>query len=489
MAAVEMMTDLSNLVDALISGSDDRVIAAARDHLQQNEAADVLLGRIALLAARGDSEGHTVTALGAATMLSRYLHFIPQPLEPDAEGHDRFKEWSRALPLFVQALRIAASAVRSGNTVQEHYPEPFYPSALLNSNKSVRNVMQEAVIKGNTQLVERIILGLYGTGADYRTMQVRTYDGTTSAFIDDGHPLIFAVRGFQILDAVEWGDRAPTIIHWLAPHLALPENASEPSWAGTVRNFVNEHADGLASLRKRLSTPKEESALPLRQLILSNADTAQVCQGVHDAILKGGASPQGTCSVIALTAAELLQRIPDSDHETFARVAHGLLYASAARQALHQTRQVDEMLPLLFFAAAFVNTLYKEAAAQSNAEQAAEPQATAATRGGGFIGVSQLETLGAQLRDNNFSGALTTAQRYLNLRYEPRALFGTIGLAAALTDATTDSGHTLQIVQAASEEFLAWPRTLTDTSIEAFLRSALHATQHGKRDKLIETLA
>jgi hypothetical protein len=488
MAAVEMRTDLSNLIDALISGSDDRIIAASRDHLQQNEAADVLLGRIALLAAQGDSEGHTVTALAAATMLSRYLHFIPQPLEPDAEGHDRYKEWSRALPLFVQALRIAAPAVRAGHTVQPHYPEPFYPSALLNGSKSVRDVMQEAVIKGNTPLVEGIILGLYGTGADYRTMQVRTYDGTTNAFIDNGHALIFTVRGFQILDAVEWGDRAPSIIHWLAPHLALPQNASEPSWAGTVRNFVNEHADGLASLRKRLSAPKEENALSLRQQLLSNADTAQICQQAYDAILKGGASPEGTCSIIALAAAELLQRIPDSDHETFTHIAHGLLYASAARQALYQTRQVDEMLPLLFFAAAFVNTLYKEVAAQSSAQPAPAPQA-AATRGGGFIGVTQLETLATQLRDHNLSGAQATAHRYLNLRYEPRALFGTIGLAAALTDPTTDGGHTLQIVQAASEEFLAWPRTLTDTNIEAFLYTALHATQHGQRDTLIETLA
>jgi hypothetical protein len=489
MAAVEMRTDLSNLIDALISGNDDQIVAVARNHLQQNEAADVLLGRIALLAAKGDSEGHTVTTLGAATMLSRYLHFIPQPLEPDAAENGRFKEWSRALPLFVQALRIASPAVRVGNTVQARYPEPFFPSALLNSNKSVRDVMQEAVIKGNAQLVERIILGLYDTGADYRTMQVRTYDGTTSAFIDDGHPLIFTVRGFQVLDAVEWGDRAPAIIHWLAPHLALPENASEPSWAGTVRNFVNEHADGLASLRKRLSAPKDENALPLRQQILSNADTAQVCQSAYDAILKGGASPVGTSSIIALAAAELLQRIPDSDHATFARVAHGLLYASAARQALHQTRQVDEVLPLLFFAAAFVNTLYKEIAAQSHAEQAAAPQATTTTRGGGLIGVTQLETLGAQLRDKNFSGALATAQRYLNLRYEPHALLGTIGLAAALTDASTDSGHTLQIVQAASEEYLAWPRTLTSTNTEAFLRTALQATQHGQRDKLIDSLA
>src|SRR5690242_19222844 len=136
MAAVEMRADLSNLIDALVSGNDDQIIAAAREHLQQNEAADVLLGRIALLATKGDSEGHTVTALAAATMLSRYLHFIPQPLEPDAEENGKFKEWSRALPLFIQALRIAAPAVRSGSTVQEHYPEPFFPSALLNSDKS-----------------------------------------------------------------------------------------------------------------------------------------------------------------------------------------------------------------------------------------------------------------------------------------------------------------------------------------------------------------
>ena len=488
MAAIEMRTDLSDLLDALINGNNDQIVAVARDHLQRNEAIDVLIGRIAMLAAKGDSEGHIVAALGAAAMLSRYLHFIPQPLEPGSDENAQMQEWSRALPLFVQALHVAAPAVRTGHNAPEDYPEPLFPSTFLNSGKNLRDVIQDAVIKGDKQQVERIILGLYGTGADYRTMQVRTYDGASSIFQDDGHALIFAVRGFQNLDAVEWGDQAPYIIHWLAPHLALSPNGSEPSWAGTVRNFVNEHADGLASLRKRLSAPKEEQALPISKVVNSSADTAQVCQSVYDALIKGGASPHAVGSVIALAAAELLQHISASNQEAYERAVHALLYASAARQAIYQTHQADEILPLLFFAASFVNTVSKEVSAQNSSERPAVAQPASTTRGGGLIGISQLETLSGQLHEKDAPGALATAQRYLTLHYEPRALFGTIGLAAALTDATADKGYTLQVVQAASEEFLAWPSALAATNTQAFLHTALSATLNSQRDALIESL-
>ena len=70
-------------------------------------------------------------------------------------------------------------------------------------------------------MTERLLLGLFGTGADYRSLEARAYEGISTSFQNAGHPLIFAVRGFQLLDAVEWSESTPTIIHWLAPHLPL----------------------------------------------------------------------------------------------------------------------------------------------------------------------------------------------------------------------------------------------------------------------------
>ena len=61
------------------------------------------------------------------------------------------------------------------------------------------------------------------------------------------------------------------------------------------------------------------------------------------------------------------------------------------------------------------------------------------------------------------------------LGHDTRALFATIALAAAQADTTADAGHTLQITQAAGEEFMAWPVALRDTNIDALLRVALRA--------------
>jgi hypothetical protein len=68
---------------------------------------------------------------------------------------------------------------------------------------------------------------------------------------------------------------------------------------------------------------------------------------------------------------------------------------------------------------------------------------------------------------------------------DPRALFAIIGLVAAHTDAAADQGHTLQIVQAAGEEFMAWPAALADTQIDAFLHVAMRAAASGKRNNLV----
>ena len=85
-------------------------------------------------------------------------------------------------------------------------------------------------------------------------------------------------------------------------------------------------------------------------------------------------------------------------------------------------------------------------------------------------------------------GATVTTRRYLTLGHDLRALFGTIAIAASWTDAAADQGHTLQIVQAAAEEYLNWPVTLPATNHEILLQVALRAAAFGKRDPLVENL-
>jgi len=294
---------------------------------------------------------------------------------------------------------------------------------------------------------------------------------------------MFAVRGMQLLDAVEWGDRAPNIIHWLAPH--LPLHTEEPDWVHPIRAFLSEPSHSLASYRTRLAAPKEENALPLRRLILSDADTLQTCQGVFDALIKNGASPHGVGSIIALTATDLMQRIGDGDRNEFINAAHCLLFTAAVRLVFSQTQEV-EALPLLFMAASYLNALHKELGEQTGTAQPASTRSP--ILGGGLIAPALLDTLSEQLQAQDLTGAFSTARRYLQLGHDARSLFAVIGLVSARADATVDQGHTMQIVQAAGEEFIDWPITLTDTNIEGFVHVALRATTFAQRNSLVDNL-
>jgi hypothetical protein len=483
MAAVELSFDLSALIDALIAGDKAQILTLAQNYLQHGDNPEVLLGRVGMLAVKGDPDGHPSITLAAAAMLCRLLHTIPDTVEPQAQGRAK----GRALPLFVEPLLLAASAVRASNTASVAYPAPLFPSG-LDEGHTVNEAMHDAVYNNDVQMAERLLLGLYGTGADYRALQARAYEGIATTFQDFGHPLMFAVRGFQLLDAVEWGDRVPPIIHWLAPHLPLRPANEQPEWVETVRAYTSDPAHDVKGIRTRLSIPKDENALPLHALILSDAYTTQVCQGVYDALMKGEASPRAIGSVIALAAADVMNRIGDGDRENFIRVAHGLLYAAAVRTVFREVQDV-EVLALLFTSAAFINTLQKEITTQQEANERASAVAAASSIiGGGLIAASQLETFDEQLRARDLPGALATARRYLTLGHDARALFAVIGLVAGRVDATSDQGHTLQIVQAASEEYLTWPASLANTNHEILLQVALRAAAFGERDPLTEKL-
>ena len=476
MASIALRTDISPLVDATIAADPHQLIAIARPLLEEDGRAAELIGRIGMIAAHGDSDGHTILMLDAASILSRWIDALPLVLGEEQQS------FVRALPLLVQALVAAAPAVHTGNSAQVTYPEPFFPSD-LSEGQTVSSRMHEAIYGNDATMVERMLFGLYGSGADYRTMQIRTYDGISTTFQNAGHPLMFAVRGTQLLDTVEWGDRVPNILHWLAPH--LPVHTEEPTWVNIVRDFLSDSHHSLESYRTRLAFPKEENALPLRALVLSDTDTPQICQGVYDALMNKGASSRAIGSVIALAATDLMQRVGDGDRDAFIRAAHGLLFASAVRLVYREIQDIDA-LPLLFTSAAFINALHKELKAQPSTAQTTTPQSR--ILGGGLIAPALLDTLREQLDVRDLEGAYSTARRYLQLGYDARGLFATIGLVSALADAAADMGHTWQVVQAAGEEFMSWPSALSGTNIEGFLHVALRAAAFAKRNTLVNNV-
>src|SRR5260370_1591342 len=109
------------------------------------------------------------------------------------------------------------------------------------------------------------------------------------------------------------------LLSWLLPpRRRYPE---EPPWVSAVRSFLCDSIHSLDSYRTRLAAPKDENALPLRRLILSDADTPQICQRVYEALLKAGACLHGIGSVIALPAADLMQKGARGARAAFRRAA------------------------------------------------------------------------------------------------------------------------------------------------------------------------
>jgi len=473
MPTIGMNIHISSLEDATAAGDSNQIIVIGRHLLEQGAPAAELLGRIGLVAAHGDSDGHSILTLNAAGAMSRWITVLTKMQGEDPSNH------VRELPLLVQALVATALAVRAGANTQIAYPEPFFPSQ-LGEGHTVDEAMHEAIYSNDGKMVERLLFGLYGTGADYRTMEVRTYDGISTTLQNAGHPLMFAVRGYQLLDAVEWGHNAPPILHWLAPH--LPLHTEEPEWVNPLRAFLANPSHSLAGLRTRLAAPKNENALPLRTLILSRADTTQVCQGVYDALVTNGASSRGVGSIIALAATDVMQHVGDGNRQAFVQSAHGLLFAAAVRLVYAHVQDIAA-LPLLFTAAAYINALNAQLGQASNTMPM--PAIPMTPSGGGLIASSMLESLSEQLDAQDVNGAYATSRRYLRIGNDPRALFATIALLAAQADAAADQGHSLQIVQAAGEEFMAWPPTLADTNLDGFLHIALRAAAFAKRNDLV----
>lgn len=482
MASVGMNIDISSLVDATLAGDTDQIAGGARELIEQGAGASELIGRIGVIAARDGSDGHTILTLAAAATMCRWFVALQYQLGDDPGNH------LRELPLLVQSLAAAIPAVQAGNKVEVSYPQPIFPSELP-EGETVGSMMHRAIFNNDALLVERLLLGLHGTGADYRTLHIRLFDGIATTFQNQGHPLLFGVRGFQLLDAVEWSKRVPAIVHWLAPH--IPIHTEEPAWVQVVRDFLSEPSHSFASYRTRLAAPKEEQALPLRRLLLSDEAAPQICQAVFDAVMKGGASAHGASSVIALAAADVMQRIGDGDREAFIAVAHGLLFAAATRIVYAQVQEV-EALPMLLTAACAVNALHKDLLQEQQPAQAAQATQPAAARsnilGGGLIAPALLASLSEQLDAQDLTASFATARRYLQLGHDPRALFAVIARAAAEADADADAGHTLQIVQAAGESYLAWPAALRSTTIDGFLHVALRAAAFAKRNTITEGL-
>src|SRR5947209_5557004 len=98
-------TDITPLVNAMVAGNTDQMTGSARELLERGVGASELIGRIAMVAAHGDSEGHVMLTLAAASMMSRWFVAWQHLLGADP------LDSRRAFPLVAQSVIAAAPAV------------------------------------------------------------------------------------------------------------------------------------------------------------------------------------------------------------------------------------------------------------------------------------------------------------------------------------------------------------------------------------------
>src|SRR5258708_38745167 len=86
MSSVAVRNNLSTFIDAVVASDSQELTRAAREVISRAEDASELIGQIGLIAMRGDSEGHAVLTLGAASMLCRWLIALRYVLGEDTQG-------------------------------------------------------------------------------------------------------------------------------------------------------------------------------------------------------------------------------------------------------------------------------------------------------------------------------------------------------------------------------------------------------------------
>src|SRR5438876_9986006 len=86
MPTIGMIVDISALVEATIAENRAEVISIARELVSSGAPAAELAGRVALIVAHGDSDGHAILTLDAVAAMRRWMRSVVRPPEVGARG-------------------------------------------------------------------------------------------------------------------------------------------------------------------------------------------------------------------------------------------------------------------------------------------------------------------------------------------------------------------------------------------------------------------
>ncbi len=463
---VAVRVDLTSLFDALAARDEKTVIAEIASILGEDIGPSVLAGRLAIPAALGDRGGDAVPVLVAAGRLGDWMRVIPPGPEPGAERRQKLLP---AVPL-VSAALFATPAITAGlDNANPKLPEPLFPRDIpKDKQEGAWGALREAVLSGDQDLAGRVLMGLYGSGTDYREMEGSLYYALCAKFAGDGAALLAVTTATQALDLVDWGDRVPAFFYWLLP--LLMRGGPEPEGAKEVRAFLDAPDHSLDFVRTRLAMKNSEAAgASLRQVIARGA-TSEMLSALFGA-LKSGATPDLVADQACLAAAEFLAGTPLDAANQLDAANTALRVANSSRLAVTHVQDI-RVLPLLFQAANLVNRAIKDATA---ALIQPKPSATSVPLIGGLIEVGQLRNIERQLAIRDEAGGRSTVRRYAQMAFPVRSLAGTLGSVAARASIAADAnGRGMRVAQTAGEAYLALTPAQQSAEGVAFIDAAAH---------------
>lgn len=476
-----LYADTTPLTQAIAQGDESQVIAETLKLLgQRNLKAAKVAGRVGIDALWGAGEPTTLAPVASSGRIADWMRALPLSGEPGDEQRARL---GAATPL-IQAFMAAQTAVARGMPDEKPaLPDPLEPME-ISGGRTVHQALTEAFDARDVTAMRRILLGLFATGADYRSTLEALYVATRFTYAGAGEPLTWILTGSEILDMAEWGGNSPPFIYWITGLLGGLGKSDEPGDRG--RAYASDPKHDLTWLATRLSPPNDAPAGKAYQAALTSGDANAACDATL-AALRAGATPTGIAGAMALAVAERVSAIPTGDTAGLLASGRALRYIHAVGSATRQTQHHDTW-PLLYTAACAVNAL----GAQSPVGLPATPSQPI----GGTLGGALLRQMEQQVATGDSPSALIAARRYMQVENSPRAFAGVVGLATAQTDPTpgSASAEIMSLVAAALEEYLRLPAALANNGQNALLSAAVRLAtdlrgDHARADRVNNAIA
>jgi nitrite reductase/ring-hydroxylating ferredoxin subunit len=210
---------------------------------------------------------------------------------------------------------------------------------------------------------EALLRGALARGWGRVELEPWLYGPCCDHFLSFGHPLIYQVKLFDLLDAVGWEHAAVLLPAQLYGIVSATREDTLPRWqafsqrlAACDAELPRWRAEGAPQGRAAELEPSRREAW-WQALVDGERDAA--FEAVQEA-LAAGVAPTAIADVIAAAAAERLLRFDlqiDADitvQDGWLEVTHALTFAAAVHEAVQRYRD-PTALRLLFYAARFVN--------------------------------------------------------------------------------------------------------------------------------------